>query len=117
MNRQICQSCQSEVLDDFNEPLTFCTNCGARLSVQPPNLILSGYATAGSTTGGRKKYSGKEKFAFWAIISIPVLLILGTIGVVVLFVAAIGNIENNNRRYPTPTPYMTPKRLTNTPKY
>ena len=36
MNKQVCRKCGEVISNDFNETLSFCTNCGASVNLSPP---------------------------------------------------------------------------------
>lgn len=109
MNRQICNICGSEIANDVNTTMTFCTNCGASLI----NQYYNPNAPIPQNYQGRrpqKSLSGGEKWGIVALIVVPIILILGGIGVATFFVMTIANTMPP-RRYPTP--YSTPVKTSN----
>ncbi|MEP6901032.1 MAG: hypothetical protein ABJA66_04735 [Actinomycetota bacterium] len=105
MNRQICKVCGNEIINNSNDSMTFCTNCGSTLVNQfsAPNAQMTQVYPNKKT---KEPLSGKEKFAMSALIAIPVVLILGTIGIVAFFIITIVSKmpppRSNSRSYPSP---------------
>ena len=101
MIKQFCRACGSEVFSNNNLPLDFCTNCGARLMphTQPntPN-----YPTVPFQTRGAAKLSGKEKSLFGLLIAIPVLLIIGGIGVFIFLFYSLSQRQQEFTDYNPP---------------
>ncbi len=103
MNVEICKICGNQITDNLNGTLVFCTNCGASLINQYPNSNVTNPYTL-QTPKQKEPLSGKEKFAMGALITIPILLILGTVGIIAFFIAVVANKVPPPSRYPTPYP-------------
>ncbi len=111
MNIQICKVCGNQITDNSNGTLVFCTNCGASLINQYPNANATNPYSL-QTPKQKEPLSGREKFAMGALITIPILLILGTIGIIAFFIAVVVNKMPTNSRYSTP--YPSPAKSKNT---
>ena len=103
MNIQICNNCGNQITDNLNGTLVFCTNCGASLINEYPNPgVQNPYSF--QKPKPKTPLSGKEKMAMGALISIPILLILGTVGIIAFFIVAFANRMPTTNRYSTPYP-------------
>ncbi len=112
MNRQICNVCGTEI-DNLNGTLTFCTNCGASLINQyyTPNAQIP---QAYPTRKPKQPLTGNEKLAFGALIAIPVVIVLGIIGVIgFMFYAVANNMPPRSYPRSTPSTYSSPAKAKN----
>ena len=112
MNKQICRRCGNEMVTESIVPMTFCTNCGASLNYSTADNFVMHRPVKGR---GPARYSRGEKMIFGALVAIPVLLILGGVGVFAFLIFASSRTEPRIVRYPTPQPTAsaTPKQATN----
>ncbi len=118
MNGQICNVCGNQITDNLNGTLIFCTNCGASLINQYPNPNQQNFNPNPPVQQGfynpkpKQPLTGKEKFGMGALIVVPILLILGTIGIIGFFVVAVSNRMPPPRT--KPSPYSSPVKTKNT---
>jgi hypothetical protein len=117
MNNQICSVCGVQITDNMNGTLIFCTNCGASLVNQNYNPNQQNYnpnsqvRQAFYSPKPKQPLTGREKFGMAAVIVIPILLILGSIGLIGFFIVTVMNKMPQPRS--NPTPYSSPAKSKN----
>ncbi|MBS1792629.1 MAG: hypothetical protein JSS81_02175 [Acidobacteria bacterium] len=106
MNNQICTFCGTQITGDQNGSMIFCTNCGSSL-VNPAyqqTAVLPPPPPVFPVPKPKKGLSGGEKFWIGALIAVPIVLILGTVGVIILFGVMVSrNLPPPDKRYQPPT--------------
>lgn len=122
MLNQFCHACGTQVVNNSNLPLEYCTNCGMPLpkpqtqaNAMGNQTVPYGYGTFGGG-GSRPVKRGGDRTGFWILMSVlGVFVLTGIIGAAVIFFAASRGTDDDGylpRRTTPPlrtSPTATPK--------